>query len=122
MTQSSLPIRFPTFPFISEQIRHCRGGMPACAAKWQATNSSHLLLELTTYASIDREMARVVRPRSQFVDQQFSVARQKHLDTKYTDYIKLRHDCPRHADRLLLDGGIDSSWKDCHVENVVAMY
>ena len=56
----------------------------------QAADGAELLLELAGRRGVERQVAGVVRPRGELVDQQLPVARQEHLDAQHADARRAR--------------------------------
>src|SRR5215510_4858436 len=56
------PVGLAISPEVAEQIRHGGGTEQFGRAQRQTAHGAQLLLELTGHASIDGEMARVMRP------------------------------------------------------------
>ena len=66
----------------------------------KSADGPQLLLELAGHASVEREVARVVRPRRQLVDQQRAVAGDEELDAQHADHVERFEHAARDLDRL----------------------
>src|SRR5262245_50004251 len=93
----------------SNQIHHGGGFLETRLTKRKATERPHLLLELRHAAGIEGVMARVVRPRGNLVDQQFSGWHEEELETKQADALEglnhLHGECPGAGGSLRADLG-----------------
>ena len=83
-----LPLRRPRGPEVPEEIRHRGGPEELRRPERQAAHGAHLLLELARDAGVDREVAGVVRARSDLVDEEAAVPGVEELDAEDADEIQ----------------------------------
>ena len=77
IAQGGRPVRLAVRPQIAEQVGHRRRLQQLGRAERQAADRAQLLLELAGAAGVERQVAGVVRPRRELVDQQPAVARRR---------------------------------------------
>ena len=79
-------------PSVPKQVRHRRRAYLIRRAQRQAADCPDLLLELRSYKRLDRQVARVVRPRRKFIHQQAALAIEKELHAQNADKFELPGD------------------------------
>ena len=112
------PVRFAALPEIAKKIGHRRGLEKFRRTERQPADRAHLLLELARPARVEREMARVVRPRRDLVDEQPAVTRYEELDAEDADVLERVHHAAGRFDRERRDGIGHARGRDRDVQNV----
>ena len=84
------PVRLAVRPELAEQIGHRRRGRQQLrGSQRQRADRAHLLLELARDRGVERQVAGVVRPRRDLVDEQFAVGVDEELDAQDADVLQL---------------------------------
>src|SRR5258708_39704916 len=81
----------------AQQVLHDGIGVVLDRAEWESPNPPHELLELAGEAGVTRPMARIVRTRSDLVDEHSTALRYEHLDRENPDQIELFCDVTRES-------------------------
>src|SRR4030095_11198785 len=87
------PVRFALCPQGSEKIRHPRWSEQLGRPEREAADRAHLLLELAGDGGVERQVAGIVRPRRQLVDEEVTVGRHEEIYAQQADRV------PRLAER-----------------------
>jgi hypothetical protein len=116
------PVGRARAPRLAEQVGHGRGGrLGLDRAQRQAADRAHLLLELAGRVGVDRQMAGVVRPRRELVDDQLTAGEREQLHAQHPDHVEPLQHSARDRERLAPRARIHPRRPQRHVQDVVGM-